>query len=108
VQAARYTFASWSDGGALSHAIVANTAGKTYTATFTTEYLLKTAVSPAGWGSVAPRTGWHKPGDIVTVTAKPAGFGFYFIGWTGDCTGTGACQVTMDQPHFVQANFLNF
>ena len=104
VQAVTYTFTSWSDGGALSHTILANTAGKTYTANFTTQYLLLTAVSPAGGGRISPPTGWYNPNAVVTVTAIPA-TGYTFAGWSGACAGTGACQVTMWYPQYVQANF---
>jgi uncharacterized repeat protein (TIGR02543 family) len=104
VQAATYTFTSWSDGGALSHTIQANTPGKTYTANFTAQYLLLTAVSPAGGGSISPPTGWHNPNAVVTVTAIPA-TGYTFTGWSGACAGTGACQVTMWNPQIVTANF---
>ena len=38
----------------------------------------------------------------LSQTADP---GFAFDGWSGDCTGTGACQVTMDQARSVQATF---
>jgi uncharacterized repeat protein (TIGR02543 family) len=104
VQAVTYTFTSWSDGGALSHTIQANTPGKTYTANFTTQYLLLTAVSPAGGGSISRPTGWYNSNAVVTVTAIPA-TGYTFAGWSGACAGTGACQVTMWYPQYVQANF---
>jgi len=104
VAGTQYTFTSWSDGGALSHTIHANTAGKTYTANFSTQYLLMTAVSPAGGGTISPPTGWHSQNAVVTVTATPNS-GYTFSGWSGACTGTGACQVTMWGAQFVQANF---
>src|SRR5206468_9286741 len=59
---ARLVFTSWSDGGAQSHTIIPRSPG-TYTASFKMQYLLTTAVSPAGLG---------------TVTASPSsGDGFY-------------------------------
>ncbi|ACM18449.1 serine protease, subtilase family [Geotalea daltonii FRC-32] len=42
---------------------------------------------------------------VVTLTASPgtdSGFG----GWTGACSGFGACSVTMDQPRMVTATFI--
>jgi Divergent InlB B-repeat domain len=35
-------------------------------------------------------------GQAVTLTAIPDAFSV-FTGWSGDCSGTGACQLTMDQ-----------
>ena len=49
----RSTFAGWSDGLAATHAVIVPLFGATYTATFTTEYLLTTVVQPAGAGSIA-------------------------------------------------------
>ena len=40
----------------------------------------------------------------MTLTATPAA-GQVFRGWTGGCTGTGACQVTMDGSKSVTATF---
>jgi Tol biopolymer transport system component len=40
----------------------------------------------------------------VTLTANPSA-GWFFSGWGGDCAGTGACQVTMNQDHTVSATF---
>ena len=43
-------------------------------------------------------------GSQVTLTAAPMD-GFVFTGWEGDCSGTDACQVSMDQPKSVIAHF---
>jgi len=43
-------------------------------------------------------------GTIVTLTATPAG-SHTFAGWSGDCAGTGSCQVTMSQARSVTATF---
>ncbi|WP_237155056.1 InlB B-repeat-containing protein [Oryzibacter oryziterrae] len=43
-------------------------------------------------------------GSSVTLTAT-ADANSTFEEWTGDCTGTGACTLTMDQPHSVSATF---
>ena len=41
---------------------------------------------------------------VVTLTAAPNAVST-FMGWTGDCSGAGTCQVTMDGPHSVRAVF---
>jgi hypothetical protein len=41
---------------------------------------------------------------VVDLTATPAS-GWQFSSWSGDCTGTGTCQVTMDQARSVTATF---
>ncbi|CAK0744986.1 exported hypothetical protein [Gammaproteobacteria bacterium] len=43
-------------------------------------------------------------GTNVTLTAIPEP-GFVFGGWTGDCTGSFPCTLTMNQAHNVTANF---
>jgi PKD repeat protein len=43
-------------------------------------------------------------GTSVTLTPVPDASAV-FTGWSGDCSGTGACQVTMDQDRSVTANF---
>ncbi|HEX8743461.1 MAG TPA: MopE-related protein [Thermoleophilaceae bacterium] len=46
----------------------------------------------------------HDQGASVTLTATP-GDGSRFSGWTGDCSGTGTCAVTMTQSRSVTATF---
>lgn len=69
--------------------------------------------SGAGTGTLTPNpTGTmcgmgctaYTPGTSVTITATPDP-GSVFVGWTGACTGTGACTVTMDQARDVTAQF---
>ena len=43
-------------------------------------------------------------GASVTLTATADG-GSEFLNWNGDCTATGSCQLTMDQPRNVGAVF---
>lgn len=43
-------------------------------------------------------------GIIATLTATPAG-GSTFTGWSGACSGTGVCMVTMDPNQSVTASF---
>ena len=48
--------------------------------------------------------GGFLPGTAVGLTATPDP-GFQFTGWSGDCTGTGACNLTMNGDHNVTATF---
>jgi Divergent InlB B-repeat domain/Beta-propeller repeat len=43
-------------------------------------------------------------GESVQLSASPAP-GSYFAGWSGDCTGTGTCSLTMIGPASVTATF---
>src|SRR5262249_9344845 len=69
----RYTFSSWSDGGAASHQITAPGTTSTFTANFQTSYQLTTGVSPAGSGSVSANpsssNGFYPSGTQVQLTA---------------------------------------
>ena len=47
----------------------------------------------------------YERGTEVTLTAG-AEPGSVFVGWTGACTGSGPCQLVMDQPAAVTATFL--
>jgi hypothetical protein len=55
----------------------------------------------AAAGSCAAK---YAKGTVVTLSATPAS-GFEFANWTGDCSGTGACSVTMSAAHTVGASF---
>ena len=46
----------------------------------------------------------YAAGTSVTVTASPAA-GMEFTGWSGACSGTGACTVTMSETRTVRAGF---
>lgn len=46
----------------------------------------------------------YPDGTVVNVTAVPAA-GSVFSGWSGACTGTGTCSVTVDSAKSVGANF---
>jgi hypothetical protein len=46
-----------------------------------------------------------REGTQVTLTATPAA-GYSFAGWSGDCGGSGACEVTMDAIRSVTAEFI--
>ena len=59
---------------------------------------------PAGIDCGSTCSAYFPQGATVTLTAAPAA-GSTFTGWTGSCTGTGTCEVTMDSTHQVGAGF---
>jgi PKD repeat protein len=60
--------------------------------------------SPAGIACGDVCAASFDAGTVVTLTAT-AGSGSTFVGWSGACSGTGTCQVTLDQAHSVTAAF---
>jgi hypothetical protein len=60
--------------------------------------------SPAGINCGIDCSEAYAAGTEVTLTATAAS-GSTFSGWSGDCTGTGACKVTMSQARNVTATF---
>jgi uncharacterized repeat protein (TIGR02543 family) len=83
----------------------------TYTASFTTEYLLTTTPSPAAGGSIAASptsgNGYYAIGASVQLTAT-ANSGYQFTGWGGDLSGSGTTNpqtIAMAAVHTVTANF---
>ena len=106
--AAGYAFANWSGACSGSGACqVTMDADKSVTANFTlVTYDLTVAVSPAGGGTTNPAAGMHTyaEGAVVDITAAPAA-GYAFANWSGACSGSGACQVTMNTDKSVTANF---
>jgi hypothetical protein len=109
----RYGWSSWSDGGALSHAISEPSSNNTITATFATQYYLTTAVSPAGAGTITPSTGWQTlTTQSVGISATPtpnSGYQFSSFSCTPSCSVSGvnggAGSLAMTGPETVTANF---
>lgn len=60
--------------------------------------------SPAGIDCGSQCSADFESGTVVTLSAAPSS-GSSFTGWSGACTGTGACDVTMDQARSVTATF---
>ncbi|HEY5708518.1 MAG TPA: hypothetical protein VIS51_03915, partial [Solirubrobacterales bacterium] len=89
---------------------------KTVKATFTTTHALtltktgglgKVQSSPGGvlcLANCSETTASFKEGTEVTLKPTPAKH-FHFVQWGGDCTGSGACSVTMGEDHEVSAEF---
>lgn len=61
--------------------------------------------SPAGIDCGATCSATYDHGTVVTLTAT-AGQGQAFAGWSGACSGTGTCQVTMDADRSATATFV--
>jgi hypothetical protein len=105
----RYVFANWSDGGAISHTIAVPASPTTYTANFTTQYQLTTAVSSVCGGTIgvnpASSDGFYSNGAVVQLTAIPVA-NCPFVSWRGDLAGQRNPQsVTMAWPKSVTASF---
>ena len=110
-----YTFGGWTGActgtGACS---VTMTAARTVGATFTIQRYTLTVTPPTGGTITATGincgaggsdcTQDFDSGTVVPLTATPA-TGYTFSGWTGACTGTGACSVTMTAARTVGATF---
>ncbi|HVO55105.1 MAG TPA: hypothetical protein VMT37_11905, partial [Solirubrobacterales bacterium] len=60
--------------------------------------------SPAGIDCGGTCTASFNHGTEVTLSASP-GPGSFFVKWTGACTGSGACKVTMNAASSVGAEF---
>jgi hypothetical protein len=61
--------------------------------------------SPAGISCGYSCQASFDAGSVVNLTAS-ADDTSDFIGWSGDCSGTGSCQMTMDQARSVTATFV--
>ena len=109
---ANQSFAGWSGActgtGACS---VSMTAAQSVTATFS-QITHTLSVTVSGTGTITG-TGINCPGDCsetfnqgtnVSLTATP-GANQSFAGWSGACTGTGACSVSMTAAQSVTATF---
>jgi hypothetical protein len=73
-----------------------------------TTYDLTLAVDPAGSGTTNPAVGVHAYAEnaVVDITAT-ANAGYVFDHWSGDCSGSGTCQVTMNADKAVTAHFIS-
>lgn len=60
--------------------------------------------SPAGIDCGSSCSASFDTGSGVTLSASPAA-GWTFGGWSGDCSGGGACSLTIDAPKSVNATF---
>ena len=111
------TFTGWSGGGCTGTGTctVTMTAAITVTATFTLQTFALTVTkagngagtvtsNPAGIACGADCNQSYNYNTMVALTATPS-TGSTFTGWSGACTGTGACNVTMTAARNVTATF---
>jgi uncharacterized repeat protein (TIGR01451 family) len=116
---ANYTFVNWTEAttpvsadatynfiATSNRTLVANFAPITYALTVTKSGTGSGTVSsiPAGIDCGATCVITYTHGTTVTLNATPADSSI-FTGWSGACSGTAACVVTMDQAKSVEANF---
>ncbi len=116
--AAGWTFAGWTGACAgTGSCVVSMTVAKSVTATFNpppTTFSLGVNVSGQGTvtsspsgincGSFGSCSANFSSGTNVTLSATPAA-GWFFVGWTGACSGDGSCVVPMTEDHSVLATF---
>jgi hypothetical protein len=100
-------FQNWTGGLPQSFQITAPSSAETFTANFSTQYLL--TMNAGSGGTVSPPSGWFNAGQTVAISATPAG-GSLFTGWTGTGSGsfTGAVNntsITMNGPVTETASF---
>ena len=102
-----WVFVEWSgDCQGQGSCLVTMDRDLTVTAIFE-ERIYQVTLTTEGRGSVSlePPGGSYRPGTVVVLTANPeADWGL--DGWTGACSGTDACVVTMDGNRAVTANFV--
>jgi peptidoglycan/xylan/chitin deacetylase (PgdA/CDA1 family) len=104
---AGWSFDSWSGDltGSANPATITIDGDQSVTATFT-QNTYSLTLSHSGQGSVtaSPDQPGYTYGQQVTLTAVPA-TGWSFSAWSGACTGSGACVITIDDNQVVMAAF---
>lgn len=116
------SFTGWSGAcSGIDTCQVTMDSAKSVTATFdiipSTQYALSVSKDGSGTGTIfsspsgiscddgcSSDSGNFDEDTLVTLTADAAA-GSTFVGWTGDCSGMGTCQVTLDAVKSVSATF---
>ena len=109
-------FTGWSgDCSGTGTCTVTMSAARSVTATFVAAYTLAVTKTGSGTGTVTSDVGGlscgatcsvdYADGTVVTLTATAAS-GSRFTGWSGACSGTGTCTVTMSAARNVTAGFI--
>jgi WD40 repeat protein/uncharacterized protein (DUF2141 family) len=112
-------FSGWSGGcSGTGVCVVTMDSDKSVTASFSDisnpSYVLSVSKTGTGSGKVTSNpagidcgtscSASYVKNDVVVLTATPAS-GSSFVGWSGACSGTATCSVTMDAAKSVTANF---
>jgi hypothetical protein len=107
-------FIGWSGGGCSGTAacVLTMNSDQPVTATFAPAHVLSVSLAGTGTGSVIASgigcpgvcSGSYPQGTVLALSAVPAP-GSGFAGWTGACSGTGPCLVTMNTDQGVTAAF---
>jgi hypothetical protein len=108
-------FTGWSGGGCseTGTCVVTMSSNQAVTGTFVPTHVLTVSLSGAGAGSVAASgigclgvcSDAYPQGTVVSLNATSSPRSV-FAGWSGACTGTGACLVTMSSDQAVTATFV--
>jgi hypothetical protein len=100
------SFVDSGGGTQTSNAVTKEWTGGAVTHTLTVSVVGSGSVASTPSGIACPTTcvASFADGDEVTLTPTAAG-GSTFTGWSGACTGAGACTVTMDGDKTVTATF---
>ncbi len=105
VAGTRYQFLKWLDSAdPYTRTITAGGTSASYTAIFTTQYLVRAVASPAGGGTVLGG-GWTDAGALVVIEATPA-TGYRFSTFSGDFKGSAnPATISASRPLNVVAGF---
>jgi uncharacterized repeat protein (TIGR02543 family) len=87
-----------------NHNVTATFAVQTFTLSVTNAGNGSVSSNPAGISCGSTCSDAFASGTPVTLTATPSA-GYVFSGWTGDCSGTSTCSVTMSANRTVSATF---
>lgn len=102
---ARYTFQSWSDGGAASHSVTIGANDTTFLAQLAAAFRVKDTIVGPGTITGTTTPGYFADGAGVQLTAHGTG-GSIFFGWSGDtATVDSALSITVHRPYSLVANF---
>lgn len=104
----RYLFSNWADDATApaSRTMPTPAAAITYTARFTTQYLLTTVASPANEGSISPASSYVNAGSTVTVTATPKPMFLFSYFRVASNTFVNPLNLIVSAPVTVTANFV--
>lgn len=107
----RFTWLSWSNGGAREHTFTSSAKGDTIVADVDTDFWLEAKPSGPGGSVVAvqpvdPTGEFLDSGTPVTLVAELTDSSYLFEGWTGTVTSANdTLMITMSSPHVLTALF---